>query len=64
MYFSIYMVSSENPFTDSSWAALKLSMKSSSLREMRIPLPPPPEEALIITGNPMVFAISRASSAV
>ena len=64
IYFSIYMVSSENPFTDSNWAALKCSVKSSSLLEIRIPFPPPPEEALIMTGKPISFAMASPSSAV
>ena len=63
MYFSIYMVSSENPFTDSIWAALKSSVKSSGLLEILMPLPPPPDDALIITGKPISFAMARPSSA-
>ena len=64
MYFSIYMVSSEKPLTDSIWAALNSSVKSSALLDIRMPFPPPPEDALIITGKPIVFAISRPSWAV
>mmetsp|Transcript_9171 Transcript_9171/g.18467 ORF Transcript_9171/g.18467 Transcript_9171/m.18467 type:complete len:223 (-) Transcript_9171:562-1230(-) len=42
----------------------KFTLNSSSLLDMRIPLPPPPSEALSITGYPMRFAAARASSAV
>ena len=39
-------------------------VKSSSLLEIRIPFPPPPEEALIMTGKPISFAMASPSSAV
>ena len=57
------MVSSEKPFTDSIWALLKLDSKSSSPQEILIPFPPPPDDALIITGKPISFAISRPFAA-
>ena len=47
----MYMVLSENPLTDSIWAFKKLDSKSSSDLETRIPFPPPPLDALIITGK-------------
>ena len=61
---SIYMVLSENPLTDSIWAFKKFASKSSSDLETRIPFPPPPLDALIITGKPTSFAVLRPSSTV
>ena len=37
-------------------------VKFSSLSTFLIPLPPPPSEALIITGNPIFLAFSNPSS--
>ncbi len=44
-------------------AARKPSRVSASLRAMRMPLPPPPAEALIITGYPKSRAMRMAASA-
>ena len=56
MNFSIYIVSSPNALADSLCAVLKLNSKSSLDFETRIPFPPPPEDALIITGYPISSA--------
>ena len=40
----------------------KTSRNSFSERIMEMPRPPPPEVALIMTGNPMVLAIFKPSS--
>ena len=42
--------------------SIPLFLSSSNSLMIRIPLPPPPAEALIITGNPISFAVLRASS--
>ena len=44
-------------------AAWKSWMKSSSLKHGRMPRPPPPAVALIMTGKPIFFASSKAVSA-
>ncbi len=59
---SRYMVLSPKPLTDSRWAMLNMSAKSSSDSDTRMPLPPPPDDALIMMGQPMSFACSKASS--
>ena len=56
------MVLSPKALTLSRWAMLNMSAKSSSLSDTRMPLPPPPDDALIMMGQPMVRACSRATS--
>ena len=59
---SRYMVLSPNAPTLSRCAMLNCSQKSSSDRLTRMPLPPPPDDALIMMGQPMGRACLRATS--
>ena len=65
--FSIYTVSSPNAALASALASSKALSMSSSEFALRIPLPPPPAEALIKIGNPMfsamLFAVSISETA-
>ena len=57
------MVLSPKAFWLSLWAMLNWSMKSASHVETLMPLPPPPEEALIMMGQPISRASKSAASA-
>ena len=59
---SRYMVLSPNAPTLSRWAMENCSEKSCSSWLMRMPLPPPPDDALIMMGQPISRAIASASS--
>ena len=60
MAFSIYTVSSPNALLASRRALLNAAAKSPALSTRRMPLPPPPAEALMSTGKPMRWAASWA----
>ena len=62
MNFSIYTESSPKLFLASDLAVKNAFSNSSSLETILIPLPPPPKEALIITGYPILLASILASS--
>ncbi|MNO57726.1 hypothetical protein D3C76_482680 [compost metagenome] len=62
MNFSIYKVSSPKQFIASAFAVEYPFKNSSLLKAILIPFPPPPAAALIITGNPISLAISKACS--
>ena len=61
IYFSMKMSSIPNAFFASDLASWKFLISSSSFCTIRIPLPPPPAEALSITGYPQELANSTAS---
>ena len=56
MNFSMYIVSSPNALADSLCAILNWNSNSSADFATRIPFPPPPEDALIMTGYPISSA--------
>ena len=58
---SRYIVLSAKAFTLSRCAMLNMSAKSSSDSDTRMPLPPPPDDALIMMGQPILRACSSAS---
>ena len=60
---AIFMAKMGDPGT-SAWTCLKPTTASSTLATLRIPLPPPPHEALIMTGNPIWVQLRTASSTV
>ena len=60
--FSINILSSPKLDFASLTDELNASSTSSSDLAILIPFPPPPAEAFIITGKPIFFEISRASS--
>jgi len=60
--FSMYKPSFLNDAPASIFAALYAFSTSSSAQTTRIPLPPPPAVALIITGYPIFFANTLAAS--
>ena len=62
--FSMYMSSLPNAALASAFAVSKALTISSLLKAFLIPLPPPPAEALIRTGYPILSASSTASLAV
>mmetsp|Transcript_7457 Transcript_7457/g.11041 ORF Transcript_7457/g.11041 Transcript_7457/m.11041 type:complete len:240 (-) Transcript_7457:22-741(-) len=62
MNFSINMAPLEKLRIASDWANLNPDSSSSALYATRIPFPPPPAEALIITGYPIMSASLSAVS--
>ena len=62
MYFSMKTEPSPKAEVASEIALSICDFSSEASRTMRIPLPPPPADALINTGNPVFWQISRASS--
>ena len=63
-YFSINTEGLLNAASASDEADRYICLRSDCLRTMRIPRPPPPAEAFMITGKPIDFEISIASSSV
>jgi hypothetical protein len=61
-YFSTYTSGTPKAAAASAWAARKAWASSAGPRTMRIPRPPPPAEALRITGNPISRAVRTAFS--
>jgi hypothetical protein len=61
MYFSMKIRPSPKELIASSYDNLKPSAASLSLNAILIPLPPPPADALIITGYPISLAILKTS---
>ncbi len=61
-YFSTYTSPFPNAESASERASWKARAKSSASSATRIPFPPPPAAALMITGNPIFFAKPSASS--
>ena len=59
-YFSTYTAPLPNAASASFWASPKSWENLSGSSTIRIPLPPPPAVALMITGNPMRCAASSA----
>ena len=64
MYFSINIRSSPNEDFAYYLLSLKPSSASASFQAIRIPLPPPPADALIMTGYLISLAILRIYSSV
>ena len=62
MYFSMYTEPFEKAFSASPRATWNSLANETSLCAMRIPRPPPPADALIITGKP-VFSTTLAAIA-
>ena len=62
MYFSTYTAPLLNAASASFWARPKSCGNCSASWAMRIPFPPPPAVALMMTGNPIVSANASASS--